>query len=47
MVEIVLKLFIIIIFLAMNEIPYIVKVLGIGVLGTVLIIDWYTTDDNN
>ena len=42
MAETVLKIFIIIMFLAMEEIPYILKIIGIAVIGTVVIIDWYT-----
>ena len=46
MAEIVLKLLIIIMFLAMNEIPFIVKILGVAVIGAVVIIDWYTVNDS-
>jgi len=42
MAETVLKIFIIIMFLAMEEIPYILKIIGLAVIGTVVIIDWYT-----
>ena len=42
MAEIILKLFIIIIFLAIDEIPYIIKIVGIAILGTAFIIDWNT-----
>jgi hypothetical protein len=42
MMEIVLKLLIIIMFLCMQEIPHIVKLLGIGLIGTIGIVDWYT-----
>tara|TARA_B100001123_G_C14367758_1_gene653608 strand:- start:198 stop:341 length:144 start_codon:yes stop_codon:yes gene_type:complete len=45
MVEIVLKLFIILMFLSMDEIPYIIKMVGIAVIGTAFIIDWYTFQD--
>ena len=45
MAEIVLKLFIIIMFLAMDEIPYIVKIIGVAAIGAVIIIDWYTIKD--
>ncbi len=45
MVEIVLKLFIILMFVSMDEIPYIIKMIGIAVIGTALIIDWYTFQD--
>ena len=42
MAETVLKIFIIIMFLAIEEIPYILKIIGLAVLGTAVIIDWYT-----
>ena len=42
MAETVLKIFIIIMFLVMEEIPYILKIIGLAVIGTVVIIDWYT-----
>ena len=45
MVEIVLKLFIILMFLSMDEISYIIKMIGIAVIGTALIIDWYAFQD--
>ena len=32
-------------FLSMDEIPYIIKMIGIAVIGTALIIDWYTFQD--
>ena len=44
MAEIILKLLIIIMFLAMAEIPYIVKILGVAILGAAVIIDWHNTD---
>ena len=47
MAEIVLKLFIIIMFLAMEEIPYIFKIIGLAVIGATLIIDWYTIRNDN
>ena len=42
MMDIALKLLIIIIFLSMEEIPYLFKLIAICILGTILIIDWYT-----
>ena len=45
MVEIVLKLFIILMFLSMSEIPNIIKWIGIAVIGAAFIIDWYTFQD--
>ena len=42
MAETVLKIFIIIMFLAMEEIPYILKIIGLAVIGITVIIDWYT-----
>jgi len=42
MAEIVLKIFIIIIFLAIEEISYILKLIGLAVIGIAVIIDWYT-----
>ena len=42
MMEIVLKLLIVIMFLCMTEIPYLVKIAGIGLLGTIAIIDWHS-----
>ena len=40
-----LKLLIVIIFLAMSEIPYIVKLMGVTILGTIIIIDWYSDEE--
>ena len=45
--EIVLKILIIVIFLSMNEISYLVKLLGIAIFGAAVIIDWYTIRNNN
>ena len=45
MAETVLKILIIIMFLAMEEIPYILKIIGLAVIGTAVIIDWYTFND--
>ena len=42
MMEIALKLLIIIMFLCMQEIPYVVKIIAIGIIGAIGIIDWYT-----
>ena len=42
MAEIILKIFIIIIFLSMEEIPYFIKIIGIGIAGVAIILDWYT-----
>tara|TARA_B100000029_G_C17297713_1_gene859468 strand:+ start:77 stop:217 length:141 start_codon:yes stop_codon:yes gene_type:complete len=42
MAEIVLKIFIIIMFLAMPEIPYFIKIIGIAIAGAAVILDWYT-----
>ena len=47
MMEIALKLIIIIMFLCMQEIPYIVKLLAILVIGTIGIIDWHTGGGEN
>ena len=44
MMEIALKLLIVVIFLSMNEIPYLIKVIGIGVLGTIVIVEWNTDE---
>ena len=46
MFEIALKLLIIIIFLSMEEIPYIIKILAVTILGVIVIVDWYTADNN-
>ena len=46
MIEIALKLLIIIIFLSMDEIPYAIKILALAILGAIVIIDWYSTDNN-
>ena len=45
MMEIALKLLIVIMFLSMHEIPYIVKLIGVAILGTIVIIDWHTSDE--
>ena len=45
--EIVLKILIIVMFLSMNEIPYLVKLLGIAIFGAAVIIDWYTIRNDN
>ena len=45
MLEIVLKIFIIILFLSMNEIPYSLKLIGIAIFGMAIIIDWYTHNE--
>ena len=44
MMEIALKLLIVIIFLSMDEIPYLIKVIGVGVLGVIIIVDWNTNE---
>ena len=45
MMEIALKLLIIIMFLCMQEIPYVVKIIAVGIIGVISIIDWYTKED--
>jgi len=45
MMEIALKLLIIIMFLCMQEIPYVVKIIAVGIIGVIGIIDWYTKED--
>ena len=47
MMEIALKLLILIMFLFMSEIPYIIKIVGIGIIGCIGIIDWNSEDDND
>ena len=47
MMDIFLKLLIIIMFLSMDEIPYLLKLIAICILGTILIVDWYTVNQDN
>jgi len=44
MVEIILKIFIVIIFLSMSEIPYLIKMIGLTLLICLLIFDYYFDD---
>ena len=46
MIDIFLKLIIIIMFLSMEEIPYLFKLIAICILGTILIVDWYTVNED-
>ena len=41
MMEIALKLLILIMFLCMEEIPYLIKLFAITLIGTIGIIDWH------
>ena len=43
MLEILLKIFIIIIFLSMNEIPYMVKMIGLTLALCLIIFDYYAS----
>ena len=47
MLDIFLKLLIMIMFLSMEEIPYLFKLISIFILGAILIIDWYTVSEED
>ena len=47
MIDIIIKWIILMIFFFMEEIPYLIKLVAICLIGTILIIDWYSVREED